>query len=394
MLTLISLFLLLLSSQVDAQYNREALYRKTVVMVNGDPAPDISGAVFAENWWPQVLGLSDDGKVVFSAYLENGVGGITSENDQGIWVYDGKDYDLRSLMQEGGAVPGLTGQIFIGSGVPEIFVDPLGNVGFVSRYGVDAENWNTGFFLDIDGALSLAFSVGAEILPGITIRSIRPRAFNNNRLLFTCGLQGDGLYGNTIAMCMYSQFGGLKIIAKTGDPLPQIGNGFIIESIGGYDLDNPLTAKGGTVIQMRGANINTGAAMIVVYDWELYEDPTIIGTSGVDFSETPYGKWRMNRFGDRISDKWYDIPTNTRGLFDHNGDLIFREGEFIDETGDLTFTSFRGFAVDDDGYHIFKAYTSDGKSGIWKQGITGYENIVKQGGPAPGFDDPSMIFWY
>jgi len=80
----------------------------TALVLSGDSASDVTGAVFASF---AAGPLTDDGKYVFSAGLELGPGGVTAVEDQGIWSFDGSSSSL--LAREGSVgVPAVVGANF------------------------------------------------------------------------------------------------------------------------------------------------------------------------------------------------------------------------------------------------------------------------------------------
>ncbi len=164
----------------------QAQYTKKVIMVSSKEVPGIPGAKFSTAVPPSGIGLSDSGKIVFSAYLEIGPGGITSETNQGIWVYEAAT--IRLLAQKGGPVPRFTQTYF--NGLPKVFMDPLGNIAIDANYVSGGGTiFGNGIFIEENGVLVQKLYSDMVFPSGDTIVSIDGVAFNNGRVLFTGGLK-------------------------------------------------------------------------------------------------------------------------------------------------------------------------------------------------------------
>ena len=78
----------------------------SLIARTGTVVPDIGGAVF--DYLPIVPAITDEGEVTILASLRIGIGGVTVNDDTGIWSEVGGG-GLSLVLREGDAVPGLAG---------------------------------------------------------------------------------------------------------------------------------------------------------------------------------------------------------------------------------------------------------------------------------------------
>jgi len=79
--------------------------------------PDVVGADFS--LLSSVLTIAGDGRMVLNAALNVGVGGVSSNNDTGLWSYDGTQSSL--VAREGvSSAPGVGGSVFDAFGTPTL----------------------------------------------------------------------------------------------------------------------------------------------------------------------------------------------------------------------------------------------------------------------------------
>ncbi len=94
----------------------------STIAVTGAYAPSVLGGKFSAI---SAGAISEAGELVFQATLENGVGGVTSINDLGIWLLDGTNSTL--VAREGsGNVPEVAGANF--QAFSDVAIDAHGNL--------------------------------------------------------------------------------------------------------------------------------------------------------------------------------------------------------------------------------------------------------------------------
>jgi hypothetical protein len=157
---------------VDGESNRIILRGTseggfTMVAREGDPVPDlIPGAVFADTFSKPVL--NDAGDLAFRGVLRVGPGGVTSDDDDVIWLYD-RDGQASVVAREGDPAPGAPdGAVF--STLGTVALNAAGQVAFNARLaigpggvvaGEDRGVWGPG----PDGSLGMLLREGDPV-PG------------------------------------------------------------------------------------------------------------------------------------------------------------------------------------------------------------------------------------
>ncbi len=385
----------------------QAQYQKEVIMMSGQPANGTAGAVFTSESLslPRNAGVSESGKVLFTAMLEDGVGDATQDNDMGLWVHDGDSIIL--LAREGSPVPGKPGFYFLKDyhifNYEDIFITPAGEIGLWACYSptgdyIDVQN---GFFVEESGTLveKLGFYTAIPALPGISARGSEVTAFNGNRILFSTFLEGEEVYShNDQALCIYDPGSGVTILAREYDPIPVIGGDFRIKDI----LNSVTLGPGGeVVVQIRAQNFPDRDKMLLVYAWDPVNGYTILRNSGV----IPYGTTgtdvfvqhvRMNSSGD-ITFQCQTPSGEINSIYSVNRipeeTLIVNDsGLFVaDGAGGATFAELAWHVLFDDGRIGLWARTSDDKLGIWV-GDQDLHKVARDGDPAPGLPEGMRYF--
>ena len=373
-----------------------AQYIKTVIMVSGQAAPGTNGAVFDDIFPPSARGISKDGKVIFEAWLKDGVGDANLENQQGFWVAE--NGVIKLVARRGGSVPGLPGQIFLNDRMPKVFIDAYGEIGLAAEYSPtgNTDGSKRGFFMEELGELVLKLTPGMEILPGIDIGTFTVYAFNNERVLFVAGLTGDGVTSsNNVAICVLGP-DGISVLVRKGNTMAGIGGDFIYRNISTYNGFNPLISDGSTIFNVTGRDIVTSVNIGAVYTWSPNDGIELFKKSGPDSTLIVFAEYRMNSFPlNEISGRgWVDFPTKKEiwTKFDFGINTIVTQGDIAPGAGGETFSTFVNFVLFDHSTIATLASTSGGRSGIWIEGNDGMEKVAVIGDPAPGVPEGLKFF--
>ncbi|MCP4706969.1 MAG: DUF11 domain-containing protein [candidate division Zixibacteria bacterium] len=377
----------------------QAQYSKEIIMMSGQDAPGTDGAVFTLTSWnlPVICGLSDDGKVLFTAMLEVGVGDATVDNDMGLWMHDGDSTIL--LAREGSPVPSIPGQFFLKDWQfleeDDVFLTPAGEIGLLAKYSSDGEfsDVRHGFFVEEDGVLEWFVGTGDVVLPGITATTIDALAFNNGRVLFTAYLDGDGVGNhNNSALCI-ADFGGITVVARKRDPLPELSPDFFIKDTWTADA---LSPDGRVIFRVIAQNYPDRDNMYVFYSWNPAGGYEILYNAGFIPYGTPQYYYyassvRMNSDG-HFARMGPDLDLDFVAIWTHGPNpeatiVVIDSGHVADGTGGATFTEFVNYVLYDNNDIALLARTSDDKLGIWIGDDYGLHNVAYIGGPAPGVED-------
>jgi len=372
-----------------------AQYIKTVIMVSGQVAPGTNGAVFDDFFPPVALGISQYGKVVFEAWLEDGVGDTNPGNNRGIWVAE--NGIIKLVARKGGSVPGLPGQIF--SSLPKVFIDADGQIGLDALFSSAGNTGGSkhGFFMEELGELVLKLTPGMEILPGVQLSiSFSVSAFNSGRVLFSGFLDGDGINtNNDIAVCVLGP-DGITVLAQKGDTMVGIGGNFIYTAFSTFE--NPLTSFGATIFRANGTDIVDFVNIGAVYTWSPTVGIKLFKKSGPDSTLTIFAEYRSNSspFSDISGHGWIVFPTKRviwkKNYFDLNTNTVVTQGDIAPGAGGETFSAFLEFVLFDNITIATLASTSAGRLGIWIEGRGGMEKVAVIGDPAPGVPEGFKFF--
>jgi hypothetical protein len=191
------------------------------VTVGDPPAPGVPGAVFESLF--SVPQLSDTGAVYAEFQLETGPGGITADNDYGGWLFSGGG---QPVYREGNSLPGLASDAELFFGRAELnafgnvalfgrFRDGIG--------GITPEN-NRGLWVSTGGALNLVVQSGdaADGAPaGAVLEGFGLNAFNDHGVVSSMGQLREGVGGVTAddSEVIYSNRSGAYTLEyREGDP--------------------------------------------------------------------------------------------------------------------------------------------------------------------------------
>ncbi len=136
----------------------------TSIAITGANAPGVVGAQLDTFTAGPV---NADGKLVFTASLINGLGGVTSNDDEGVWLFDGKSTVL--VAREGSAgVPGVPGANF--GSFSSAAIDSTGEVTLrasLQTGGSISSSNNQGIWRYPGGIGALVAQAGSGNVPGI-----------------------------------------------------------------------------------------------------------------------------------------------------------------------------------------------------------------------------------
>ncbi|UCE18793.1 MAG: right-handed parallel beta-helix repeat-containing protein [Gemmatimonadota bacterium] len=391
----VTLFLLLTAVIVGKS---DAQDEKRVIIVSGQEAHGTNGAVFASSIpgrrtsMPMPLAISDEGKVVFRARLEPGIGDATDDNQFGIWAKEKDDFTL--LAREQSEVPGLAGQIF--TKLPEVFMDLAGQIGLDATYSPTGEEPEThGFFVEEDGDMVLKVYDGMTVLPGIILEGFEVAGFNMGRIIIRGWLEGEGIESDNDLIAAKFDQSGFNILFREGNPMPIVAGDYVNEWIG---FHTTLDMNGNTIVWIQGKNNSTNQRKEAVYYWEQPGWLSLI----LDSDSTPLipvfgnNNWRLNASGNIVN--MGDIGDGYILSMKKNGDFlrVAARGDSADGTDGATFTTF-GRWIGNNHYHkcvlhdnnsvSVLAETSDRKTGIWMGDETGLKKVVYRGDQASGLED-------
>lgn len=360
-----------------------------VIAYSGQTAPGSDGAVFSASSGPSAVGISDDGSVLFRAYLE-GPGVQSGINDEGLWM--SAFGETSKIVRLGDPVVDMPGFAF--DEIRDAYIDPFGNIGFVARVtdGLDVE---VPFFVEENGVIVRKIGAGSFVEDGnALIGDPNVIAFNNGRVLLTGGLtRPPATAANDVAMMIYDPSvdpSTLQFVAREGDPM--VGAAGFVFDFKANNLTNPLDPKGRAIIQMSGLNPTTREEIAAVYRWTNDAlEPIEISAPGQ--AQTVYVESRLNTNGEAAFNGFKSYPT-TRAIWHEGGrdTPLASEGDPANGVSSA-FAGFIEFALTDDNRIIAHAGLDDDSKGIWKEDGTGTLNkLVAVGDTAPGVE-PDMTFY-
>jgi uncharacterized repeat protein (TIGR01451 family) len=379
---MVALLTLMIVSTVQAEYTSK------LIMLGGQDAPGVPGAKFSSSLQPTGIALSDNGRALFSAYLEQGVGGITFDNDEGIWMYESGT--LRLLVQKGGAVPRFTQVKLLNDGLPLVFMGPDGQIGMEAFYSPDGtlDAAVQGFFLEENGQMFQKFTIPLTLPTGDTLFAGESQAYNAGRFLLTGGVRGP----NTILTqeSVIVEYGpeGFSVISQKNHPLPGVEGGWLFSVT---TMQNLITAAGKTIFSVKSGRMADNGSLGVVYSWDPVNGHIPLRVSEIDTLFGIFGDYHLNTQGNTANITFQQVGVSYT-LF-NDGDLpIVSEGEVAEGSGGDVFNNFVNFGLFDNDSVIFQAATSDGRVGIWGGDVTGLKKIAIVGDPAPGRPG-DHVFW-
>jgi len=215
--------------------------------------------------------INDAGQVALIAVLKNGVGGVTSANDVGIWLETGGTLTLK--VRAGSAIPSLPGVSF-----NSLYEPMLNNAGQLAFIGASAQG--NGLWTEGGGSLHLAVSANAApagVATGGSIDYFESVDFNDaGKTAFIARLtssNGSIVNGNDSGLWVETN-NGLELIAREGSHAPGTPSGAV--------FDEACSGCGNFALNATGQ---------VAFRGDLLE-----GVGGVT-SSNDVGIWATNRTG-------------------------------------------------------------------------------------------------
>ncbi len=326
------------------------------VVLSGDPVPGVpSGATFNSFWVPVI---NNNGIVATTAYLTGT--GITSSNDEGIWI--GGIGSLELAAREGQSAPNSGGQTF------RLFQGPLlGNNGRASFLGI-LNGSGAGIYASSAG-VTQAIAVSGMQAPGLPAGVVFTNGFSSDpdsfiaepamnaqgRAAFYCEMQAaTGFF-----VGLWSESSGtLSLVARERGAAPGTPSGVVFSSFG--------------------------------YDWYEGLRPLINDLGQVAFYATLSGPGVTTQ-------SRYGVWSETGGALS----LVTRSGSPAPGTPvGVVFTDYSDPRINNAGDTLFKGYLSgpgltvDNDSGIWlKRSGSELELVMREGSQAPG-TAPGVNFSY
>ncbi len=357
----------------------EAQYTKNVIVITGQDAPDVAGGVFGTFPGPQGIAFSDGGKALILGGLVTGANGITADNDEGYWIFEGDS--LRLLVREGGPIVGYPQGIIVRGRIPAVFMSPNGQLGMYATYSPDGafDGSTNGLFAFENGAWALKMFEGMIIPSGDTLFAFTVQAFNEGRALFTGGIRGPTVLGSNDNII--AEFGpnGISVLIQSEHALPGVPGDWIVSRTSSKPI---LTSAGKTVFSIQAGSISSNDRIGVVYSWDPIEGHIPLRVSGIDSTFVVFGSYSLNTTGNNVNKSWQVFGIDY-GLFDSDYNLIVTEGDLADGSDGATFSNFNRFAIFDNDEIVFQAATSDGKLGIWGTDSFGLRKIARVGDAVP-----------
>ncbi|MBI5764332.1 MAG: thrombospondin type 3 repeat-containing protein [Planctomycetes bacterium] len=191
----------------------------------GDAFPGVpAGAQFLSVGTPS---MNDSGAVAFSASLKQGIAGVTSGDDFGIWCLSAAG-TMRLVAREGDAIPSIpggsgwpVGGVNYGGGFSNYQITAGGNVSFVANL-----NYSTSALMSESntGVPPRVVAYAGQPAPGLagqTIGNINSYTVNSNGYhAFLSLVAGAGVTVENDECIWLEDAGGLHLIAREGDPAP------------------------------------------------------------------------------------------------------------------------------------------------------------------------------
>jgi len=389
--------------------NLYSQYDLDVVAISGQEAPGTSGGVFDHFQSSNQIWLDQSGKIIFGATLRFDVGGITFNDDNGLWIVENSEVKL--MAREDGAIPGLPGLQFDDGFGQDLFplMDPDGNVGVLTKLIDGDENQfnNSAVLIRAGDDFAVRFRSGGPAgLEGSILGELSPSftAFNGGRAVFmTNAIHNE--FGN---------FGRGIWVASQGEQLTNVAFdatfnifGFPMESFSAFTLSSfainlgaelrPVINPSGKVAYVAQGTrlvegVNSKAA--VVYRWDPESGtstPILSEVWSPTFNEQPnieVDKLTINAVGQVAFFGKTPTSGEQEGIWVQN-DGAFRLalgiGSIADGASGATFAHVVGYVLLDNGNIAVLAETSDALQGIWiEYKDDGLRKVARTGDPAVG----------
>ncbi len=358
------------------------------IALTGDDASGISGAKFgALHAGP----VNNSGAVAFTAQLQDGVGGVGTGDDEGVWQFDGSTATL--LAREGlGSVPGVAaGGSF--HTFHDVAIDATAGVTIRAELaeglgGVNSGN-KVGLWRFTGGVGSLVSRTGVDNVPGVTGASFGKlptlRLGSDGLLVFdaTLKLGGGVSTSNDSGLWRYDTVGGTLVAREsiTSSPgvggttfknirapnvndnrqfvfaasLTQIGSVTALNDFGIWKFSD----AGGELIARKGVGNVPGVSST---NFDALGDPTINAAGQVAFTSTMTNGGSIN-------------PSNDAGVWLYSGTtgaLLARTGSGgVPGMPGANFEEIQTVLLSDSGALLVKALLASGSAGVTSENNLG-----------------------
>ncbi|MBA3483847.1 MAG: hypothetical protein H0T51_18740 [Pirellulales bacterium] len=376
-----------------------------LVAREGSQAPGApAGAIFRSVGSTRLV----DDRIAFTAGLQIGSGGVTGNDDTGVWSGNGGILDL--VAREGSHAPGTpTGVIFSHfflSWTPALGAG--GQTGFSGflRTGVSGatSSDDTGVWSEMDGALTLVAREGSQApgLPvGVKFSNFGPdfRAINGTGLVAFRGVLqfGEGVPGLNDSGIWSQRSGPLALVAREGDQAPGTPAGIVFGHFsnapvlnaaghtafvgtlqrgdGGVTFSNNSgiwSDRSGTLeLVAREGNQAPGTPSGTNFDFMPRNSSIILNAAGqmAVFASLQSGSGGVNSSNN--SGIWAEDVAGVLRLIVRTGDMLevapsdFRTVSSLSFRGDSGNEDGRGSGFNDLGQVAFSATFTDGSSGVF-----------------------------
>ena len=414
-----------------------AVYDFSKVALTGEAAPGTTGTFLRLGF---TTSLSDTGETAFRAFLTGP--GISGANSQA--VYSGSGSSLGLVARRGDVAPGTTATFDEFSSDPRlnangetafvaalrgtgadfsnnqaVFAETGGGLGLVARKGDPAPGTTTTFnsfqtprlnangqtafvgFLNSSRANSQAIFSGSGGNLGLVARTGNPApgttatfgsfglgnpSLNaNGQTAFRALLTGSGVTSENNEGIFAETASGLRLVARTGDPVPGMTGSFSrlgnpsLNADGETAFRANLTGPGVTSENNEGIFAETASGLRLVAR-------TGEAAPGTDAVFASFGEPSVNASGQTAFDAFLTgtgvTGANNWGIFAETGDglrLVVREGDLFDVGGGdfrtIGALSFAGAFNDAGGIAFFARFT-DGTSGIFTAALSDSPAVV------------------
>lgn len=399
--------------------SRAALNYQTVAL-SGQRAPGTPvDVVFGSSDFLSTFGfpsINDAGKISFRAFLETGPGGVTNDNNRGLWFEDSGVLNL--LAREGEQAVGMPAGVNYG-GAFQPLLNRAGQTAFsgdlqIGSGGITINN-NSGLWVESSGSLELIVRGGAQAPgtpPGVTFDNVIGGVYFNDsgQIALATILSFDSSLGVT-----FDNWQGiwvrrateLELVARQGNQAPGLPVGVNFSNLGPSGISNvDLRMNNAGHLTFQG-ELQTGVAGVTNLDNAgIWSDRSgvldLLVRSGEQAPDLPagetflhFGKFAMNdssriaftatlrTFGSGI---WSEGSDGTLGLVARKGD------QAPGVPSGINFNLFSSLALGDDGEVAFKTQlsgtvtelTSANNDGVWWERAGVLEMIAREGDHAPG----------
>jgi len=379
------------------------------VTFTGEAAPGVPGAVFHPRLVFLAPTINNSGEVAFRGQLERGVGGISSANDDGLWVR--RDGTLELVVLQGDPAPTRLGtRVFGTPNDPSISAN--GTLTFtaildINQPGITFDN-DEGIWSTRSGSIGLVSQEG-DVMPGtsgaVTRQYLTVLSSASGQTTFKASLVngiGDTTSDNDEGVWQQRPDGSLGLLMRAGDQAPGTAPGTALSFVSLESVnDAGQTAITGRMVNGTGDATNLNRSGIWIGDAEGMQLAVRAGTPApfteADTNFSGFGAARLNNAGHIVFEAstinlstaflpnegiWAGDSSNLR--------LVAREDDMAPDSGGATFSTipFDSPLINAQGDVAFTATIDDPTDGIvyglYKETDGVLEKVVRSGDLAPG----------